>query len=89
VAAAEPVPEPSTLAPQRRETQIEEEHLARKEEHVVSPEAPLAAGLPVWSREAPKLPAQAQEQRSGRQRGLRSKARHSGKGLRLSRHVPA
>jgi hypothetical protein len=89
VAAAEPGPEPSTGAPQPREAPRDEENLARQGAHTVPPEAPLAAGGPVWSREAPKLSAQAQEQRSGRQRGVRGKAKRSGKGLRLSRHVPA
>ncbi len=89
VAAAEPVPQPSELAPQSREAQMEEGDLAREGEHAVRPEVPIAPGLPVWSREAPKLSAQAQEQRSGRHRGLRGKAKRSGKGLRLSRHVPA
>ena len=55
VTAAEPVPQPSTLAPQRREAQMEEGGLAREGEHAVPSEAPLAAGLPVWSHEAPKL----------------------------------
>jgi hypothetical protein len=89
VAAAEPVPEPNTLAPQSREARMDEGDLAREGEHAVRPEVPMAPGLPVWSREAPKLSAEAQEQRSGRHRGLRGKAKRSGKGLRLSRHVPA
>jgi hypothetical protein len=89
VAAAEPVPQLSTLAPQSREAQMEEGDLARQGEHAVRPGVPMAPGLPIWSREAPKLSAQAQEQRSGRQRGLRGKAKRSGKGLRLSRHAPA
>ena len=88
-AAAEPVPQPSTLPPQSREAQRDEGDLAREGEHAVRPDAPMAPGLPVWSREAPKLSAEAQEQRSGRHRGLRGKAKRSGKGLRLSRHVPA
>jgi hypothetical protein len=83
VAAAEPVPQPSTLAHQSREVQRGEG------EHAVRPEAPLVPGLPVWSREAPQLSSQAHEQRSGRQRGVRSKTKRSGKGLRLSRHMPA
>jgi hypothetical protein len=89
VAAAEPVLEPSTLAPQSREAQIDEGDLVREGEHAVRPAAPLAPGLPVWSREAPKLSAQAPEQRSERHRGLRGKAKRSGKSLRLSRHMPA
>jgi hypothetical protein len=89
VAAAEPVPEPSTLTPQPRETQTDEGDRAREEAHAVSPEAPLAAGFPAWGCEAAKLSAQAQEQRSGRHRGLHGKAKRSGKGLRLSRHAPA
>jgi hypothetical protein len=89
VAAAEPVPEPSTLTPQPRETQTDAGDRAREEAHTVSPEASLAAGFPVWGCEAAKLPAQAQEQRSGRHRGLHGKAKRSGKGLRLSRHAPA
>jgi hypothetical protein len=89
VAAAEPVPQPSKLAPQSREVQIDEGDLAREGEHAVRPKAPMTPGLPVSSREAPKLSARAQEQQSGRHRGLRGKAKRSGKGLRLSRHVPA
>jgi len=89
VAAAEPVPQPNILPPKSREAQMDERDLTRAGESTVRPETPLAAGLPVWSREAPKLSAQAQEQRPGRQRGLHGKAKRSGKGLRLSRHVPA
>ena len=89
VAVAEPVPQPSQLAPQSREAQMEEGGLAREGEHAVRPEAPMTPDVPVRSHEAPKLSAQAQEQRSGHQRGLRGKAKRSGKGMRLSRHVPA
>ena len=85
----EPGAEPGTLPPQSTEAQMGEGELAREGEHAVRPETPMAPGLPVWSHEEPKLSAQAQEQRSGRQRSLRSKAKRPGKGLRLSRHMPA
>jgi hypothetical protein len=89
VAAAEPVRQPSMLALQSREAQGDEADLAQEGEHRVLPETPMTPDIPVWTREAPKLSARAQEPQSGRHRGLHGKAKRSGKGLRLSRHVPA
>jgi hypothetical protein len=88
VATAKPVPEPSTGALQSREAQMDERDLLPDGEHPVPPETPMAPGLPLWNREAPKFSARAPEQRSGRQRGIRGKAKRLGKGLWLSRHVP-
>ena len=87
VAAGEPGRQPALLAPQRSEAHLSEGELARQGASTALPEIPPASTLPVWSREAPQLSAQAQ--RPGRQRGVRGKAKRSGKGLRLSRDAPA
>jgi hypothetical protein len=87
--AAEPVLQPDTLALQPRKEHRSKAERAREEEPAVRPEAPVVPGLPLWSREVPKLSVKTQEQRSGRQRGLRGKAKRSGPGLRPSRHLPA
>jgi hypothetical protein len=87
VAAVEPGRQPILLAPQRREAHMSEGDQARQGASTALPESPPASTLPVWSREAPQLSAETQ--RPGRQRGVRGKAKRSGKGLRLSRDVPA
>jgi len=89
VAAAEPAPQPIRLATPSREAPTDTGDLTRGEEHAAPPEAPPAAGRPDWIGAATKPAIQAQAQRSGRQHGLRGKAKRSGKGLRLSRHVSA
>lgn len=86
-AAVEPGCQPILLAPQRSEAHRSESNLACQGASTALPETPPASTLPVWSREAPQLSAEAQ--RPGRQRGVRGKAKRSGKGLRLSRHMPA
>lgn len=87
--AAEHGWQPGTFTLQHSEPQRGEEELVQQEELLLRPEPPRVPGSPLWIRETPKLSAQPQEQRSGRQRSLRGKAKRSGKGLRLSRHVPA
>jgi hypothetical protein len=87
VAAVEPGRQSILLAPQRSETHMSEEDLARQGASTTLPETPVASTLPVWSRGAPQLSAHAQ--RPGRQRGIRGKAKRSVKSLRLSRYVPA
>jgi len=87
-AAVEPVPQPGILFPPSREAQRDKGDRARAGEHAVPPAAPMVPSFPGGNREALKRSAQTQEQRSGPRRGLRGKAKRSGKGLRLSRHMP-